>query len=305
MIFTYEKKLTFILTGSSARKLKREQANLLAGRAIYSPFTPFSFEEVGQQNFLTKLEERLMFGLLPKAYLSTTKIAHKYLNTYTHTYLKEEVQQAALVRDLAGFTRFLELAASLNGAPIHFANLGKKIKISAPTIKEYYQILKDTLLVFEVPAWTHSVKKQLQQASKYYFFDNGVLAALNGLLGSELKEHSATYGLLFENLVITELIKYNLMHDLQYSFYNYRTMQRQEVDLIIQKRPNTNPIIVEIKSSKHPTAKDVKAINKIASDLPEFPDCKKIVLCNCDRAYEDEGIIFYPFCEGIVAIGNI
>ncbi|MBL6988153.1 MAG: ATP-binding protein [Bacteriovoracaceae bacterium] len=297
LIEKYQHRVSFILTGSSARKLKKEKANLLAGRAIYAPFYPLNFEEI---DFEKKLAKILQFGLLPKNYIEDDPdMIVRYLKAYTGTYLKEEIMQEAVVKNIEGFNTFLEVAAQMNASPVNYSKMAKQVSISDQSIKGHYQILEDTLWAHRIPAWTFSTKKQLQKAPKYYFFDNGVLNALRGELKTELQESSFRYEDLFENLVVNEIIKLNSLKEHDYNIYHYRTSEGTEIDLILQQNPKTPPIAIEIKSSTTPDASDIKTLRKFQK---EYPDSKCLVLCRVSTPSTLHGIPFYPFIEGIQSI---
>ena len=219
-----------------------------------------------------------------------------YLKTYTTTYLKEEIQQEALVRNLPAFSRFLELVAQYNGQHINFSKIARTIKVAPNTIAGYFSILEETLIIKSIPAWTNSVKQQLQQAPKPYFFDNGVLRTLTGELRSELSESSLRYGVMFENFVVNELIKQNAILKSDYKFYSFRTRTSQEIDLILQRGPFDTPIGIEIKSSLAPTAEDVSSLKYLKA---ENKNARLIVLCRSKEFYKEEGIEFYPYQMGI------
>lgn len=297
LIEELKSKAVFILTGSSARKLKREKANLLAGRALLIKFYPISNSEI---NFDPILDKILRYGSLPRVITELdTEVIELYLKTYTTTYLKEEIQQEALVRNLPAFSRFLELAAQYNGQHVNFSKLSRTIKVSPNTISGYFSILEETLMIKSVPAWTHSIKLQLQQAPKFYFFDNGVLRSLTGELRSELSEGSLRYGVMFENMVVNEIIRQISILKSDYKIYSFRTKTNQEIDLVLQKGPFDDPIGIEIKSSKNPTAKDVSALYCLKK---ENKNARLIVLCQCKEAYTENNIEFFPYQRGIEKI---
>ena len=297
LIELYKEKCVFILTGSSARKLKRHDTNLLAGRALFFPFYPFNSSEIDSQKYFSKI---LQFGTLPEVFLEKdTELIKKFLLTYCHVYLKEEILQESVVRNIEGFSRFLEFAAVDNGLPVNFSKIAKQVGLSTNTVIGHYQIIEDSLLVTRIPAWTYSVKKQLQQSPKYYFFDNGVINALTGELSTELRESTFRFGRLFENFVINEIIRYNTIHDLNYKLYHYRTNHGLEIDLIVQKNIRTDPVAVEVKSGSNPESSDVKQFRAFKE---EYPDGKCIVLCSTPFPYKDNGILFSPYNEGIKEI---
>ncbi len=229
----FEEKITFILTGSSARKLKKNRANLLAGRALLVPFFNLSFLEV---NFLENESSILQYGLLPMTFLEKDfEIKCAYLKSYVATYLKEEIIDEALTRRVDIFNQFLELAAQYNGQPLTYAKLAKQLGADERTLKIHYEILEDTMIIHTIPAWTQSIKRRLLTASKHYFFDNGILNSLRGELKTELKEGSFRFGALFENLIINEVIKIMKRGGEEFKLFHYRTDRGEEIDLIIQK----------------------------------------------------------------------
>ncbi len=157
----------------------------------------------------------------------------------------------------------------------------------------------ETLIIKSIPAWSNSVKQQLQQAPKLYLFDNGVLRTLTGELRSELSEGSLRYGVMFENFIVNELIKQSSLLKSDYKFYSYRTRTNQEIDLILQRGPFDVPIGIEIKSAVAPSAEDVSSLNYLKA---ENKDARLIVLCRCKEFYKDKGIEFFPYQMGIEEI---
>lgn len=294
LIEELREKVVFILTGSSARKLKRANANLLAGRALLVPFFPVSSLEY---DFELNFEKIIRFGSLPKVLEeSDNELIIHYLKAYTLAYLKEEVQQEALVRNLPAFSRFLELAAQYNGTPVNYSKLAKVIGVSANTVQGYYSILEETLIARAMPAWTHSIRLQLQQAPRYYLFDHGIIRTLCGELQSELNERSSRFGHIFEAMVVNELIKAIELNGSELKLYSFRTETSKEIDLILQSGPFAAPIGVEIKSDTAPTARDVRSLFLLRT---ENPQARLVVLCRCRHPYEEDGIEFEPYLEGI------
>ena len=240
LIEQYKGKVAFILSGSSARKLRRGGANLLAGRAISRFLHPLHSSELSLD-----LGKALHRGTLPGVYLEDDEIALLRLETYVSTYLREEIQQEALVRAVDTFGRFLEFAGQVNGEPINFSKLGRQIGIAGKTVQEYFNILSDTLLGTTIYGWSHSLKKQLLLAPKFYFFDTGVLNAINGYLRIELRPSSFLYGRLFETFIIAQLAATNHYHDLGLKFFSWREKGGGEVDLLLarnvgQRLPNAS-----------------------------------------------------------------
>ena len=188
LIEKYKHHIRFILTGSSARKLKRGGANLLAGRAWTLRLHPLSHKEIDLD-----LSKALRIGTLPAIYLED-EFPERTLRAYVETYLKEEIFQEAFVRKIEGFIRFLDIAGQMNGQSLNFTNIARECNISTKTAQQYFSILEDTLIAFRINAWSFSIRKQVRQAPKYYFFDCGVLNTIRGEIKIELRENSYRYG---------------------------------------------------------------------------------------------------------------
>ena len=280
----------FLLTGSSARKLKRGGANLLAGRAYVAHLHPLTHREVR-----VDLSKALQYGTLPGLYLSKAK-PEAWLEAYVGTYLKEEIQQEALVRKLDSFARFLEFASQAHGEPVNFSKMARQGIASVPTIQEYFSILVDTLIAFRLDGWSTSVRRQLLQAPKYYFFDCGVLNALRGELRTELRSSSFRYGKLFETWVILEMIRLNDYAGSGYRFAYWRTNTGLEVDLILYRNALEPPAAIEIKSGDAPAEQDLKALLAFQK---ENPKAKLYCFCQAPRARLAHGIRILPWQEGV------
>ncbi len=283
----------FILTGSSARKLRRGGANLLAGRAYVTHLHPLTHREG-----VFRLKKALQYGTLPGLVL-TGADPQAYLEAYVSTYLKEEIQQEALVRKLDGFVRFLELAAQLHGEPVNFSKMARQGIASSPTVQDYFSILVDTLVAFRLDGWASSVKRQLLQAPKYYFFDPGVLNSLRGELQVDLSEASFRFGRLFETWVILEAIRLNDYVRTAYKFAYWRTNSGLEVDLILYRNTWTAPIAIEIKSSENPDEKDLSGLKAFMKD---YPKAKAYCFCRAPRRRLVGKITILPWQEGLEAL---
>jgi len=293
LLENYKKKVRFILTGSSARKLKRKGANLLAGRAWTLNLHPLSFMEID-----LNLDKALTIGALPAVYCDDDD-PKRTLKAYVDTYLKEEIMQEALVRNIEGFIRFLDLAGQMNGQPINFTKIAKECRVSDKTIREFFSILVDTLVAFKIDAWSHSVRKQIRQSPKFYFFDCGVLNAIRGELDIKLRPSSYCYGKLFETFIVQELIKLNDYTEAGYKFSYWRTNTGLEVDMILSKGFNQPPIAVEIKSSTAPVLSDLHALRSFQS---ENKTAALYCLSNSPQPYTLENIKVFPWREGIKKI---
>lgn len=296
LIESHPRKLLFVLTGSSARKLKRGGANLLAGRALTYEVYPICSLEIE-----IDLTNALRFGTLP-GILTDPPNAPRSLDAYVNTYLREEILEEALVRKADRFTRFLDLAAQLNGEPINYAKLARSLKTTGQTIQEYFSILVDTLIAYRLDGWSRSVKLQLLQMPKFYWFDCGVLNAMNGDLRSELSPSTFRFGRLFETWIIAELHRYNSYGDLGLRFHHWRDKLGREVDVIASRGTGAPLAAIEIKSSEAPLPEDVSGLALFAADYPKVP---LWCFCRTPRSFRRDGIEFYPWSEGLKKLSQL
>lgn len=269
----YPAKICFALTGSSARKLKRGSANMLAGRAFLNTLYPLTFLELdGKFN----LQKALSWGTLPKVLsLTSDEAKTEFLKSYTLTFLKEEIKAEQIVRNLEPFGAFLEIAAQANGEIVNYYNIAKDVGVSSHTIQSYFQILEDTLLGYFLLAHHQSVRKQQRQSPKFYFFDLGICRALQGLLDQKVKPKTYGFGRYFESLVILELMRLNTYYRRDFRFSYLRTKDNAEIDLIVTK-PGRPIILIEIKSSEHVDERDVSTLENFKKDFG--PKTKTYVL---------------------------
>ena len=287
LIEKYAGQMVFLLSGSSARKLKRSGANLLAGRAVSCHLFTLSQLELD-----LSLSRAVQFGTLPGVYLDQVGLEIPTLESYVSTYLREEVQQESLIRGIDRFARFLDFAAQSNAQPINFSKLGRQLGVAGKTVAEYFSILCDTLVARELPGWSESVRRQLLQASKYYFFDCGVLNVLNGYLRIDLRKGGFVFGNLFETFVINQLFCANEYLSLGLRFYYWRDKDGQEVDLILARNSFEPLLAIEIKSHEAPKAEDCPGFALFKEDYPQVP---QLCVCNTPRAYQEEEIRFLPW----------
>lgn len=247
------RKIRFLLTGSSARKLKRGQANLLAGRVWESNLFPLTWKEIPEFN----LERYLRYGGLPAVYLS--EYPEEELDAYVNTYLKEEIMAEGLIRNLPPFARFLKSISLANGEVINFTKLGNDCQVAASTVREYLSLLEDTLVGFLLPAWVESKKRKAIKSGKFFFFDPGVTHALSGT--QTLDRNSNLYGKSFEQFIGMELRAYLSYQRLKLPMSYWRSTHGHEVDFLIGEK-----IAIEVKSSRHITAEDYKGLNTLAQE---------------------------------------
>ena len=251
------KNLQFILTGSSARKLKRGQGNMLAGRL----FT-FSLHPLTHLELESNTDELLQWGSLPEStQYKNKKNKSRYLESYIHTYLKEEILVEQLVRKTKPFKDFLEISAQCNGQIINYSKIAREIGVDYTTVQTYFDILEDTYLGFYLKSFHRSVRKQQNQAPKFFLFDLGVKRALQKKIQVPLEKKSYEYGSAFEHYIILELFRLNHYFEKQFQFFYLRDRQGHELDLIIQK-PSGEELLIEIKSSKESNKGQAKILEK-------------------------------------------
>lgn len=254
-----ESQIKFVLTGSSSRKLKRAGSNLLAGRAFFLQMYPLTYLELGER---FNLSEILQWGSLPKLFsYATSEEKALFLNSYVRTYLKEEVLVEQLVRNVNGFRAFLEVAAQMSGNILNFSKIAREVGVDAKTVREYFQILEDTLVGFWLPGFHQSVRKAQTYSPKFYLFDVGVQRALEGSLESIPTPGTSMYGRYFENYLITEIFKLNHYSQKHFTLSHYQTSTHQEIDLILSK--GSQKILVEIKSIAKIDPVEVKSFSRL------------------------------------------
>lgn len=289
----------FILTGSSARKLKYSGANLLAGRAFVFSLFPLSVFELGND---FNLEKVLRFGSLPAIFHCNSDQQRKlFLQAYTETYLKEEIWLEQHVKKLEPFRRFLEVAAQCNGKIINQHNIAKDVGVDDKTINNYFSLLEDTLIGFRLDAFHHSFRKRLNTKPKFYLLDTGIVRALRRELSLELRPSTFSYGDAFEHFIILEFIKLNAYFNKEYRFSHLRTKEDVEVDLIVD-RPGLPYLFVEIKSSRDVQKQDLSSFIKITKD---FPNCEAICLSCDEEVKQFDHVRVIPWKQGLASCFNI
>ena len=253
----------FGLTGSSARKLKRGSANLLAGRAFAYHLFPLTQAELGSAFDLSQI---LRWGSLPKIFSLEEQDRAEYLRSYALTYLKEEIQAEQIIRKIPPFRAFLEVAAQSAGKIINYSNIARDISSDAASVQSYFEILEDTLIGFQLKPFHQSVRKRQRKNPKFYLFDLGVQHALARTLNIPLEPRTSAYGDAFEQWLITEI--YRLEHYLKkdWAFSYLRTKDDAEIDLIID-RPGLPLALVEIKSSNQIDEHVIAPLAKLVKDL--------------------------------------
>lgn len=248
-----EKGIRFLLTGSSARKLKTYGTNLLGGRARMLSFHPFIQRELKEHFDLVKA---VNVGLLPSIYFSDEP--EKDLDAYVGLYLQQEIANEGLTRNLPAFSRFLEVAALCHGEQIDFSRISSDAQVPRTTVHEYFRILQDTLIANELPAWKETIKRKPVATSKLYFFDYGVVRKLQKL--GKIQQGSPTFGKAFESYIYHEIksfCDYRGVKDLHY----WRTHTKEEVDFILN-----NEIAIEVKGKNNVTEADIKGLKRLQEE---------------------------------------
>lgn len=265
--YLIEKKgLSFVLCGSSARKLKRGKANLLGGRAWRYDLFPFVTAELKDFDLLRILNH----GLIPDHYLKDNY--KKSLRGYIQDYLKEEVFAEGLTRNIPAFARFFDALAYSHGELTNFSNIARDCGVDAKTVKEYYQILVDTLFGCMVEPFKKRQSRQIiTKAPKFYLFDVGVAGSLSNRYISEAR--GSSFGQAFEHFIFMELSAHSSYSELEYKINYWRTKSGQEVDFIL----GDGEVAVEVKGLSFVHNKDLRSINAF---INEHAPQKALVVCN-------------------------
>jgi predicted AAA+ superfamily ATPase len=249
----------FLLTGSSARRLRHGQANLLAGRAWQANLFPLVSAEIPQFD----LTRYLTVGGLPQVYGSTEP--HEELDAYVGTYLREEIQAEGAVRNLARFGRFLTIAALTTGEVLNFTNVARDIGVSPSTVIEHFRILEDTLIGFFVEPWGQSTKRKEVTAAKFYLFDTGVTNTLARL--RTLERHSNLYGRAFEQFIAMELRAAIAYQRSPARLAYWRTQDQNEVDFVVG-----DVCAIEVKATERTSDRDATSLRRLQAEkeLPAY-----------------------------------
>lgn len=277
-----KRKLRFLLTGSSARKLRRASVNLLAGRALEREMFPLTALELGSQ---FNIQHALKSGLLPKAYLGSS--SQEYLKSYISTYLKIEVQQEALTRNIALFSRFLEAAAFSQASVLNISKVAEDCGIERRTVQNYFDLLEDLLLAFRIPVFQKKAKRRMVQHPKFFYFDCGVYRSLRAK--GPLDAPEEIDGAALETLVLQEMRALNSYLALGYDFYFWRSSDQKEVDFVLYGERGI--LAFEVKRSSRFNKQDLSALRLFLSD---YPEAKGFFLYGGDQELEVNGIQILP-----------
>ena len=254
-----KEKYKFILTGSSARKLRRKGTNLLAGRALTYAMHPLTSREL-KNDF--SLKKALSFGMLPSVWVQGE--ARKYIQSYIKTYLREEVQEEGLARNLSSFSRFMEVATFSQGSVLNYSNVGRDAEIHRKVVEDYFTILEDLLIGIRLPVFNRRTKRKLIKHAKFYYFDVGIFRELRpkGPLDSDAELDGPS----LETLVLQEIRAINDYLDLGFKIHFWKTTQDQEVDFVLYGERGL--IAIEVKRSSRITGDDLKGLRLFREDYP-------------------------------------
>jgi Predicted ATPase (AAA+ superfamily) len=254
------RKIKFILTGSSARSLRRKGVNLLAGRALTYHMHPLTIQELGES---FNMDHALTYGLLPK--IVTDPNPKKYLESYVQTYLKEEIQQESLARNIGSFNRFLEVASFSQGSVLNFSEIAREVMITRFTAADYFQILEDLLIATRIDAFSKRAKRKIVAHQKFYFFDAGIYRILKPTNPLDTREEGD--GAAIETLFFQSLRAINDYFELGYKIYFWRTSTGTEVDFILYGPSGFHAF--EIKRSSQVSTKALSGLKAFGKDYSE------------------------------------
>lgn len=271
----------FVLTGSSARKLRRGSSNTLGGRANPNILFPLVSQEIEDFDLIKAINQ----GMLPRHYLADKNTSWRRRQAYIGVYIKEEIIAEAVVRNLSAFNRFLEVAAITNGEMLNLTNIAQDCGIDQKTVKEYFQILEDTLIGRMVPAFTKTVKRRVRQAPRFYMFDVGIVNFL--LNRKSLEPGSVDFGHAFEHFLIQEIIAWLGYNNIEGGLSFWRTYNDYEVDAIL----GNAKVAIEFKSVSEVQSRHLKGLKAFAQEYP----CARLIVVSMDVAPRNlNGVEIFP-----------
>ena len=277
-----ERNIRFLLTGSSARKLRNSGVNLLGGRATQRHFHPFNFAEIGNHpNY--NLSYIFEHGLLPSMFLSSD--IEEDLSAYVDTYLTEEIAAEGFSRNIPNFARFLTVASVSNSQLINYTNIASDSQVPVQTVKQWFQVLEDTLLGYQVESFTKTKKRKAITTSKFYFFYIGIARALRNIPAP--KENTTEFGEYFEHLICMELKSWIDYKHPRSKLTYWRSTSNMEVDFCIDEE-----IAIEVKSSSNVTEKHLKGLKALRE---EGIFKRYVVVCQEEHPRITDGIEILPW----------
>ena len=284
------KKYRFILTGSSARKLRAKGVNLLAGRALNLTMPPLTALELGKD---FNLNQSIRFGHLPAVFQEADPRA--YLKSYVHTYLDEEVRQEGLTRNMAAFARFMESASFSQGAVLNISEVARECSVERKVVEGYFSILEDLLIAYRVPVFTKKAKRKMTAHSKFFFFDVGVYRTIRP--SGPLDRPEEIEGSALETLVFQELNSLNKNLNLDYQIYYWRTFNQREVDFVLYGERGIKAF--EVKRAAKVRLKELQGLNLF---LKDYPMATAFFLYGGNRYYREGNIEIIPIQDALVKL---
>jgi len=283
----------FILTGSSARKIRRKGVNLLAGRALSYHLYPLTAAELGED---FNLNHSLAYGHLPCVY--TEKNPKAYIESYVKTYLEEEVRQEGLARNLGAFFRFLEAASFSQGAVLNISSVARDCSVERKVVENYFSILEDLLVAYRIPVFAKRAKRRLAAHPKFYFFDVGLYRTLRPIGPLDMPEEIGGHS--FETLFLQELQAMNAYLKLRYNIFYWMTANNIEVDFVLYGNKGIKAF--EIKRTGKPSSSMMKGLRAFQKD---YPDAKTYFIYGGERQLRDGDIAILPMKDALKDIPRI
>jgi predicted AAA+ superfamily ATPase len=290
----------FVLTGSSARKLRRGGTNLLPGRIIVERLDPLSIAELTEP---VDLNRALRLGMLPGIYWGDDE-ASEILGTYADVYLREEIQAEGAARDIGSYARFLDVMAIASGQWLNYSKLSSDTEIPKETIRRYVQVLEDTMVAVRIPAFEPRVRttRRVLQRERVLLFDVGVRNALLGIHRRPLTADQI--GGVFEQWVILQVVYLNHARRKQWRLSSYRSEGGAEVDLVVDGADG--PIGIEVKAGRRVGPADSRGLASLAELIPKSKKLRRWILYRGDRRQRlPDGTDVWPVLEGLQALGEM
>ena len=274
------KNVQFILSGSSPRKILRSGANLLGGRALRYELYPLVYKEIPDFDLMRALNH----GLLPRHYLS--KNPEKLISAYIGSYLRDEIMAEAKIRNIVSFSRFLEATAFSNGEIVNYTNIASECGVSAPTVKEYFQILEDTLTGRFLPSYQKKPKRRVILAPKFYYFDIGMTNYL--LKRKSIEPGNEIFGKAFEHFIYHEIYSHSNYSGLNYQVSYWRTASQIEIDFVL----GDHQVAIEVKATQLANPRHLKGLKSFAE---EYKVEKLILVSNDPLPRQIGNILIMPW----------
>jgi len=283
-------KYKFILTGSSARKIKRKGYNLLAGRALTYSMHPLTAMELGKS---FDLEFLLKYGGLPSVYSETEP--KKYLASYVKTYLQEEIQFEGLTRNLGAFSRFLESASFSQGSVLNISAVARDCAVERKVVENYFSILEDLLIAYRIPVFSERAKRRMIAHPKFYFFDSGVYRAIRPM--GPLDRPEEAEGIAYETLIFQELNAINSYMESAYKIFYWRTTDEMEVDFVLYGSKGI--LAFEVKRSGKVSREMTRGLRAF---LKAYPMSKAYLIYGGERRLREDNIEIIPIKEALLSL---